>query len=247
MLQCTREFSRFYVVSRRKSFLARLLLYYPFSSIHFRFDSVNNFLFGLMKLLHWWIHIEFTVACDCCCTRITQMTILKGTFFGDDKERESEKEKRKLFVYLYCASIPWNYQQTFLWIISSVSSAYKIYEIRAVRFNCFRASARFVLYMHIAHFKFHISIPNSRKVSREFDANLQIHDPIYRLHTVVMKYHRSYALYKWAPRSFPNDAPIYIFHTVLQIIINSGEFSVNNAHRAFGGLRWICHMKRTSL
>lgn len=113
-------------------------------------------------------------------------------------------------MYLYCASIPWNYQQTFLWIISSVSSAYKIYEIRALHFNCFRASALFVLYMHIAHFKFHISIPNSRKVSREFDANLQIHDPIYRLHTVVMKYHRSCALYKCAPHSFPNDAPIYI-------------------------------------
>lgn len=149
-------------------------------------------------------------------------------------------------MYLNCASIPWNYQQTFLWTISSVSSAHKIYDIRAVRFNCFHASSLFVLCMHVAHFKFHISIPNSRKVSREFDANLQIHDPIY-LGAATYCFDEMPSFVRPLQMCFPFRNSIYIFHTVLQIIINSGEFSVNNAHQAFGGLRWIYHMKRTSL
>lgn len=92
MLQRTREFSRFYVVSRRKSFLARLLLYYPFSSIHFRFDSVNNFLFGRLPhevatLMdsHWiyssvWLLLHAHYSDD----------HLGETFFGDERERVSE-------------------------------------------------------------------------------------------------------------------------------------------------------------
>lgn len=102
MLQRTREFSRFYVVSRRKSFLARLLLYYPFSSIHFRFDSVNNFLFGRLPhevatLMdsHWiyssvWLLLHANYSDD----------HLGETFFGDEREREWVKKTEAICVFV---------------------------------------------------------------------------------------------------------------------------------------------------
>lgn len=75
-----------------------IIRFHPFISVLIRW-TISYLDVCLMKLLHWWIHIEFTVAYDCCCTRITQMTISEK-HFSETREREWVKKTEAICVFV---------------------------------------------------------------------------------------------------------------------------------------------------
>lgn len=193
-----------------------------------------------MKLLHWWIHIEFLLAYDCQCTRgkahcSYNLHNEKKHFETTNLSKNGTRSVFGVFNAPRCYEINnrlWRIEYFFL----SLSRFPSAYETLALYFNCFDASTLFASScMHIC--TLHTLILNVQKVGRRL---------LSQTYEFMTYYNRICNEMASFVRHLQHNAHSIRHYKSSPLIQVSWVHTAHSAHGCLAAVfcRCICHLKR---